>query len=63
MDKFNLGDFIKYEVWLTSHRGKKHDPNRIDFITNDLDKAMEYQVPVEYKKAIVREKVTRRMIK
>ena len=63
MNKFNLGDFIKYEVWIINHRSKKHDPNRIDFTTNDLDTAVEYQVPAEYKKAIVREKVTRRMIK
>jgi len=63
MDKYNLGDFIKYEVWLINHRGKKHDPNRIDFITNDLDKAMEYQVPAGYEKVIVREKTTRRRIK
>ena len=53
MNKFNLGDVIKYEVWCVNHKDANY-PDKIAYTTKDRELAMVYRVPFEYEKLILK---------
>lgn len=62
MNRFNTGEVYRYEIWGAFHVDIENYPDRVFYLTNNIEAAICFLVPKNYEKVIIEETIKRNII-